>query len=66
MEAETKQAMVGSTREVWLCEDGEKEPNECWNDVVEAAVEKKEAALKDVLGTKDEIVKENCTEIEVD
>ena len=48
---------------MWLNESEEKEPKDgWWNDVVKSAVEKEEAAWKEVLGAGDEVAKETCME----
>ena len=43
---------------------GEKNPKNVWlNDVVKAAVKRKEAAWKEVLGARDEVAKDICMKI---
>ena len=61
---QVKQAMVGRAREVCgSVRVGGKNPK-CvwWNDEIKAAVRRKEAAWKLVLGASDEETKERCTE----
>ena len=60
-----KRAMVHSAREVCgLVRVGEKKPkNILRNDVVKAAVERKEAAWKEVLGAREDIAKDRCMEV---
>ena len=44
-------------RSVWLIEGGGKNPkNVFWNDIVKAAVERKKAAWKELLGARNEAV----------
>ena len=59
---QVKRAMVESVREVCgLVRVGRKNPNSVWwNDMVKAAVRRKEVALKEVLADSDEEAKEIC------
>ena len=59
---QVKRAMVESVREVCgLVRVGGKNPNSVWwNDMVKAAVRRKEVALKEVLADSDEEAKEIC------
>ena len=62
---QVKWAMVDSTREVCSSKRvGGKSPNNVWwNNVVKPAVERKEAAWKEVLEVRDEVSKERCKEV---
>ena len=64
MQDQGKQAMVESTREVYISVrvGGKKPQSMCWNDVVNSVVERNEAACKEVLGARDGVAKERCME----
>ena len=57
--------MVDSMREECgsLSTGGKFPENVCWNDVAKAAVEREEAARKEVIGGRKEVVKERCMEM---
>ena len=61
---QVKRAMVDSAREVCGSEKvRRKNPkNVWWNDMVKAAVERKEGAWKEVLGARYEAKKDRCTD----
>ena len=61
---QVKQAMVDSAREGCgsVRAVGKNPKNIWWNDVVKTAIERKEAAWKEALRTKNEVAKESCME----